>query len=175
MCSIRNFLTPCHHQSRSCHCICRIVVIICPFCDWEVLTYFHIQGDMWEQLERGVADIGVGEEANIFLLGLFEGGRSWGEQYERCNQQEGGGGEVIVKSSSQTVDCLLTLLESTVQRTTPCWSVSISVLSSLWETILRSVLASGLVFGLLNDFSHKTWGTNSDFPIISNFPLNKKR
>ena len=97
MCSIRNFLTPCHHQSRSCHCICRIVVILCPFCGWEVLTYFHIQGDMWEQLERGVADIGVGEEANKFLLGLFEGGRSRGEQYERCNQQEGGGGEVIVR------------------------------------------------------------------------------
>ena len=68
---------------------------------WLRLAYIFftskaISVNTWPAWE-GVADKGVGEEANKFLLGLFEGGRSRGEQYERCNQQEGGGGEVIVR------------------------------------------------------------------------------
>ena len=44
------------------------------FCGWDVHTYFsHSRRYVWRAWE-GVADIGVGEEANIFLLGLFEDG-----------------------------------------------------------------------------------------------------
>ena len=97
MCSIRNFLTPCHHQSRSCHCICRFVIILCPFCGWDLHTYFSLSRRyVWTAWE-GVADKGVRE---YIFIGTFWGwgdGSSRGEQYERCNQQEGGGGEVIVR------------------------------------------------------------------------------
>ena len=138
------------------------------FCGWDVHTYFsHSRRYVWRAWE-GVADIGVGEEANIFFIGTFWGwgdGSSRGEQYERCNQREGGGGEVIVR-------IFLTNSRLLVDAT---WKHSATYYSMLECFYFCPELPLGnhsaqctsfwLGFWPPLDFSHKN----------NNFPLNKKK